>query len=281
MKYLFLLFALCSLNLKAQQKVAWPGKHTSVIILTYDDALESQLNNAVPQLKKARLPATFFLSGDIDNASSVRWRKLAGKGYELANHTLFHPCEGKNDNPVSSDGYTVSGMLREIKYCNNFLYALDGKTSHTFAYPCTDTTAGGKGFIDSLRESHFVKYARLGGDTDAIITDFRQLDPLRVPSYGLDGNSTAEELIAYVQHVQESGGLGIIMFHGIGGDYITTSIDAHQRLIQYLSANRRRIWVTTFQQGMDYITAAEDKAAHSILKQAVKQTAAKAISQRE
>lgn len=277
MKYLLLLFVLCSLSLKAQKKLTWPGHHTSAIILTYDDALESQLNNAVPQLEKARLPATFFLSGDIDNASSVRWRKLSGKGYELANHTLFHPCEGTNDNPVSSGGYTVYSMLREIKYCNNFLYALDGKTSRTFAYPCTDTTAGGKGFIDSLRESHFVKYARLGGDTDAIITDFRQLDPLRVPSYGLDENSTGDELIAYVQHVQESGGLGIIMFHGIGGDYISTSKEAHQQLIQYLSANRRRIWVTTFQQGMDYITAAEAKATHSILKQA----AAKAISQRE
>jgi peptidoglycan-N-acetylglucosamine deacetylase len=42
------------------------------------------------------------------------------------------------------------------------------------------------------------------------------------------------------------------MFHGIGGDYITTSSAAHQALLDYLKKNKD-IWVASFQQAMDYV----------------------------
>lgn len=46
--------------------------------------------------------------------------------------------------------------------------------------------------------------------------------------------------------------MGIIMFHGIGGDYITTISAAHQQLLDYLKENRKDIWVATFQEALDY-----------------------------
>jgi hypothetical protein len=79
---------------------------------------------------------------------------------------------------------------------------------------------------------------------------------LRVPSYGLNGNNTGAELIAFVQKVEASGGMGVIMFHGIGGDYITTSAAAHRELLAYLKKNKKEIWITTFMKAMDYITEA-------------------------
>ena len=246
-------FLLFTLTAQAQQKITWPHHKKAVIVLTYDDALQTQLDTAVPALKAAHLTATFFLTGDIDQQTIGRWRALSKQGYELANHTIFHPCVGTNDNPVSSDHYTVYGMIREIEVMNHFLYAVDGKTSRTFAYPCTDTTAGGKSFVDSLKYYGLVKYARLGGDTDAVITDFKHLDPLRIPSYGLEDGTPGAQLIAFAKKVQQKGGLGIFMFHGIGGDYITTPTKAHQQLIDYLKKHRDVIWVTTFQQALDYV----------------------------
>jgi hypothetical protein len=46
--------------------------------------------------------------------------------------------------------------------------------------------------------------------------------------------------------------MGVIMMHGIGGDYITISAAAHRELLNYLKENKKEIWVATFQQAMDY-----------------------------
>lgn len=255
MKKLTLLLLFITTVVSAQQKqVKWPRNKKAAIVLTYDDALPSQLNVAVPQLKSAGFEATFFLTADIDSLSIPRWRKLTKKGFELANHTVFHPCFTAPGNPVSSAAYTAHQMIREIEVMDRFLFAVDGKTTRTFAYPCAETVAGGNDYVDTLRRYKVVKYARIGGDDDAIITDFIHLDPLRVPSYGLGDDTPAEKLIDFVKHVQESGGMGVIMFHGIGGDYITTSAHAHQQLLNYLKKHRKEIWVTTFQEAMNYAT---------------------------
>ena len=253
MKKLTVLFLLLSFAAQAQ-KIQWPHHKKALIVLTYDDALASQLNTAVPALEAAHLPATFFLTGDINNQTIPQWRALSKKGFELGNHTVFHPCMSTDDNPVASDHYTIYQMIVEIYTMNSFLFAVDGKTSRTYAYPCTETTVGGKDYVDSLRKYPFVKYARIGGDTDAVVTDFKHLDPMQVPSFGIEDGVTGEALIAFVKKVEKSGGMGVIMFHGIGGDYITTPTTAHQQLIDYLKRNKKNIWVVTFQQAMDYVT---------------------------
>lgn len=236
------------------QTTQWPKHKQAVIVLTYDDGLLSQLNVAVPQLRRAGLKATFFLTGDINYKTIPRWRALSKEGFELGNHTIFHPCLPGEDNPVSSASYTPFQMIKEIDYMNNFLFAVDGKSRRPFAYPCAESFAGGKDYVDTLRKYRLCSYARMGGDTSAVITDFKNLDLLRIPSYGLDGGETGDQLIAFVKMVQQRGGMGIIMLHGIGGDYITVSADAHQKLIDYLKKNKRSIWTTTFQTAMDYAT---------------------------
>lgn len=255
MKKLFtFLFLLFTLSAQAQHKMQWPQHKKAVIVLTYDDALESQLNTAVPQLEAAGLKATFFLTGDINEVTIPRWRKLAKHGYELGNHTLFHPCAPAADNPVSSAAYTIQSILGEIEIMNHFLYAVDGKSARTYAYPCTETTIGnGQDYVDSLQESNLVKYARIGGDTDAVVTNFKHLNPLLIPSYGLEENTTGEQLIAFVKSVERKGGMGVFMIHGVGGDYITISATAHRQLITYLKRHKKDIWVPTFQEAMDYI----------------------------
>lgn len=235
------------------QQVHWPKNRKAAIVLTYDDALRSQLNNAVPQLLKSGLKATFFLTSDIDSNSIPKWRKLARKGYELGNHTLYHPCLAIEDNPAKSESYTAYRMIREIEVMDRWLFAVDGKTKRTFAYPCAETFAGGRDYVDSLRRYRVAKYARIGGDSSTIITDFRNLDTLRIPSYGLDGGENGDKLIAYVKNVVQKGGLGVIMIHGVGGDYIKISTDAHQQLVNYLKDHKKEIWVTTFQQALDEV----------------------------
>jgi peptidoglycan/xylan/chitin deacetylase (PgdA/CDA1 family) len=259
MKILTLFFLLISSIASAQQKITWPDQKKAVIILTYDDALDSQMKNAIPQLDTHHFKGTFFLTSELNSLNIPVWRAAARHGHELANHTLFHPClsETMPDNPVNdAERYSIYQIMREIYTMNNFLYAIDNKSGRTYAYPCTETEVGGKSYVDTLRKSGLIKYARVGGDAEAVITDFKQLDRMQVPSYGLEDGTPASKLIAFAKKVKESGGMGIFMFHGVGGDFLTTSTLAHKELLNYLEKNKKDLWIATFQQAMDYITQA-------------------------
>jgi len=261
MKRIAFLLLLFSSFAFGQQKITWPQHKKAVIVLTYDDAINSQLDIAIPQLDAAHLKGTFFLIGYSSAANIPRWRAVAAKGHELANHTLYHPCLS-NTNGIkekSSDAYSLFSIVREIGMMNNFLFAIDGKQTRTYAYPCTETKVDGESYVEALRKSGFIKYARIGGDENAVITDFKNLDPLLVPSWAVSEGTPGDKLIGFVKKVEESGGMGVFMFHGIGGDYITTPAQAHQELVDYLQQHKNDILVLTFQQAMDYITSANKR----------------------
>lgn len=236
----------------------WPAGKTSAIVLTYDDSLASHLDIAAPQLEAAGFRGTFFLNGTFPVALLPRWRALAEKGHELGNHTIFHPCPAgsfKMDPQFETERYTIPGMLREIGAMNSFLTGIDGKTQRTMSLPCSVALAGGVDYTDALRASGIIRYVRTGSNDGSFVSDPALLDPFRVPSRSFPDNVTAEQLIAYVKEVQAKGGLGVFMFHGVGGDYLINSAEAHQGLMNYLKAHPE-IWVAPFQTVMDRATAA-------------------------
>lgn len=99
----------------------FPGQRQAAVALTYDDALGSQLDVAIPQLDAAGLKGTFFLTGREVRQNVPRWRAAAAKGHELANHTVNHPCaRGTYEMPAqyTSEAYTVEVLLTEINVMN-------------------------------------------------------------------------------------------------------------------------------------------------------------------
>ncbi|WP_454761263.1 polysaccharide deacetylase family protein [Caulobacter segnis] len=231
----------------------WPGGRKAAIVLTYDDALVSHLDVAAPQLEAAGLRGTFFLNGTFAASEIPRWRKLAQAGHELGNHSMFHPCPRASfpmDAQFNSERYTVPGMLREIGAMNTLLTAIDGQTTRTYSVPCSITLAGGVDYTDALKASGTIAYVRTGVPSDAVVSDPAKLDPFRVPSRSFPETATADDLIAYVKDVQRAGGLGVFMFHGVGGDYLTVSSEAHQGLLRYLKAHEAEIWVAPFAEVM-------------------------------
>src|ERR1700710_1241628 len=77
---------------KAQPDRVWPDGARAAVSLTYDDGLNSQLDNAVPELKRLGMKATFFLTEDNAHWRLADWEALARDGNEVANHTMTHPC---------------------------------------------------------------------------------------------------------------------------------------------------------------------------------------------
>jgi peptidoglycan-N-acetylglucosamine deacetylase len=243
------LFLILTFPVHAQHTFHWPNKKKAAIILTYDDAIASQLHIALPQLNKYKLKGTFFLDARLSEEDMVKWRSASKAGHELGNHTLYHPCSKltlKLNPRFASENYDVYSILREIGAMNKILFGIDGKKTRTYAFPCTETSVGGVEYTDSLRLSGLVK---------SIITDFQNINYYKVPSWGIADNTDEAALIDFVKRVQQKQGLGVLMFHGVGGDYLKVSAQAHEKLLQYLSEHADEIWIGTFQQVMDYIKA--------------------------
>jgi peptidoglycan/xylan/chitin deacetylase (PgdA/CDA1 family) len=242
----------------AHAQISWPKGKIAAVVLTYDDALHSQLDVAIPQLDAARLKGSFFLDGDITPADMIRWRKASGDGHELGNHSLFHPCpramlpDRKN---YLTENYDADRMLGEIAVMNNVLFGIDGKSSRTFSVPCSQMMVGGSDYTEPLRRSGLVKYVRTGGDQyKSVITDFAKLDVFQVPSWGPVDKPGGAALIAYAERVSQARGLGVLQFHGTGGDYLEVTAEAHQHLVDWLRRHPE-IWVAPFQEVMDYVSA--------------------------
>lgn len=244
----------------AAAKVAWPEGRKAAIVLTYDDAAPSQLDNAVPQLDAVGLKGTFFLNARFGEKDVPRWRAAAAAGHELGNHTLFHPCPRGSfemEKQYESEGYSVRGMLAEIAAMNALLHAIDGKLGRTMGVPCGMPLAGGQNYVEPLRQAGTIRYLRNNIAGGSVIADPRALDPMNVPCVSFPSSATAADYIAFVQQVERSGGMGVIVFHGVGGDWLAVTNEAHRGLLKYLKEREREVWTAPFQTVMDHAMKAK------------------------
>jgi peptidoglycan/xylan/chitin deacetylase (PgdA/CDA1 family) len=242
MKAAFL--ALCSLAMAVPAWADWPAGKKAAVVLTYDDALTSQLDHAVPVLDQSGLKATFLLS-NIRRAEVERWRSVARKGHELANHTVFHACPAKQypaDPRYTTEAYTPASMLAEIEQENVLLTAIDGKSIHGFGTPCGNGLAGGRDYLALLWAKGLVSYIRTG-DAEArdAATSAAEIDLTHIPARSFPEAATGQQLIDHARAAQAGGGLAVFVFHGVAGEYLNVSDKAHRELIAWLAAHRREI----------------------------------------
>jgi peptidoglycan/xylan/chitin deacetylase (PgdA/CDA1 family) len=254
------------LSSREQEKNAGIPKR-AIICLTYDDGLETQLSTVIPQLDSAGFTATFFLNSIQGSSQSdvigqtpeavLGWTKAAKKGHELANHTLFHPCPEKLgwQKSIAIETYTVDKIIAEIRTENSILALLDpNRKERSFAFPCNNFLIGDTDYIAILKKQGLVKYARAGGDSTSIISNFKDLNPMKVPSWHVWTGTTLEELISFAKKVKNAGGMGVLQLHGVGGQVFQISSETHRAFLAYLKAHPDEYWVTTFSNAMDFVT---------------------------
>ncbi|MDH7637379.1 polysaccharide deacetylase family protein [Sphingomonas oryzagri] len=253
-----LAFAATATGSRADAGTLWPHGARAAVVLTYDDALDSQLDHAVPELDADGFKATFFLA-NVKQADVPRWRAVAAEGHELGNHTIFHACAAKtvpNETRYTLEDYTTAGILREIAQQNVLLTALDGRDRHGFATPCGDSHVTDGDYLEALRRSGLVTYVRGVVTTQADLSgDASQVDLMHIPSRGWPEGTTGDQLIDFAQQAVAGGGWAVFLFHGVGGDYLQVSDAAHRQLLGWLKAHRREVWVTTLQNATDWAKA--------------------------
>ena len=239
----------------AQDSMVWNNKKCAVC-LTYDDALNVDLDNVVPVLDSLDLKATFYISGYFPAFGNrlAEWKNVAAKGYELGNHSLFHPCEGKAPGRewVKSDydlnKYSVQRMMDEIKVNNILLNAIDGKIKRTFAYPCGDTKAGNSSYIPQIK-NEFIAARGVQGKMQKI----GEIDLYDIGAIMVNGHS-GKELIDLVQNALRNNQLLVFLFHGVGGEHsLNVSLAAHSQLLHFLKLHEKEIWVAPLIKIAGYI----------------------------
>ena len=245
-------------------RFAWPHGERAAVSLAYDDAIDSQLDNAIPALDRAGLKGSFYLT--LANPSLRNrldeWRAAAAHGHELGNHTLFHFCSAKVAGhewvtpELDLDTMSAARMVAQVKLANTMLHAIDGRTERTFTVPCGDRMAQGGDYVDLVR----TEFVAIKSGSGAVIADMDTLDPYAVGVTAPEG-VTGAQLIALVQQAAQAGTMINFTFHGIGGDYITTSRQAHEELLAYLAAHRDLYWTDTFMNIMKYVKS--QQAAHA------------------
>lgn len=274
--FVCLIFSLCFLNCsnnyqanqspgksavqEGEKTFQWPDGARAAVCLTYDDGIDGHLDIAAPDLEEVNLRGSFYAQGSSHSLAERMedWRALVGRGHELGNHSLFHPCiRTMPDGEVREwlppeyafENYTVQQIAAELKIANTLLQAVDGKPERTYAYTCSDHLAGGESFVDEIRP--LFTAARTGGDN--IVADMRTLDIHLVPSWGVVDVS-GEAMIDFVKKAEGAGTMAVFMFHGVGGGHnLNVSRESHRKLIAYLNAHRDRLWTGTFAQVMDHV----------------------------
>lgn len=235
---------------------AWPGGARAAVSLAYDDALPSQLDNALPALDRHGLKGSFYLtlSADTVRARMDEWRAAARNGHELGNHTLFHQCDATAPGrdwvrPEQALGNTtVAQMQAQVALANVLLHAIDGSTEFTFTVPCGDRLAADGDYVAGLRD----RFLGIKVGQGAVVPDMGTFDRGAVPVVTPEDASGAA-LIALVEEAGRRGTQVNFTFHGIGGDHLSVSTAAHDALLAYLAAHRERYWTATFREQMRWV----------------------------
>jgi len=142
--------------------------------------------------------------------------------------------------------------MDEAKLMNQFLYAVDCKDRRSYAYTCYEKEVGGVSYVDTLRSSGLFTGARGGSSTDPLSAD--NLNLFDIPSMSITDEVSFEEVIDYVEAAIENRTLAVFCFHGIGGDYIVTSREFHQKIIDYLKEKEELLWITTMVNLTDHLS---------------------------
>jgi peptidoglycan/xylan/chitin deacetylase (PgdA/CDA1 family) len=226
----------------------WPEGRRAAVSLTYDDAIPSQRLNAVPALNARGLRGTFFLTGKSDDLKAHRgeWGALLSQGHELGAHTINHPCDKKFDwvpEGGAIQDYDLSRMESELEENRTLLRSLGARQPFSFAYPCGETEVGEpKVSYEPLIAKFFLSARGVEGRLAQPGSD----DLNRIPAF--DGAKTKEELLALVDRAEAQGAWLVLFFHGVGGDYLSVELAAHEALLESLAARSETVWTATYSE---------------------------------
>jgi peptidoglycan/xylan/chitin deacetylase (PgdA/CDA1 family) len=213
----------------------WKGDAKGAVSLYYDDGLDSGFNNAVPELVRRGLPGTFYIccdwfGGDPANPKLARWSvaKEHPDTIFLGDHTWKHG--GVTNAAQFAEEISLNGaMLRKIA-------GLPEDALLSFALPGAvrwDVKPDEQAKV--LAEHHEVLRHDFGGNVGGPKDG-------QNPTFRMKTAALAAEAF---DRAERNGGWESLIFHGVGGDWITFDLEEHGKMLDDLEARAKagRLWV--------------------------------------
>jgi peptidoglycan-N-acetylglucosamine deacetylase len=234
-----------------KMKRSWPKKAVCALSLSYDDGIENHLTVVAPELEKYGLRGTFYApirSNIMQNP--LAWRKLAEKGHELGNHTVFHPCwsiGGKYSAWLPEDfnleNYTAEKWLDEVNTANQQLWLIDGKQERTFGNTCFDNYLGPEGSPICLEPLISQAFLAARGEESGKAVNLSPVNYANLGTVWADRRVFAD-FGPELSDLIDSGGWIIYTLHGVGKGSHDHFIDLeeHRRLLMFLLDAANQIW---------------------------------------
>jgi len=124
--------------------IKWPDGKRVAVSLSFDDGRLTQVDKGIALLDKYNVKATFYLMPSSLKERLEGWKKAAGNGHEIGNHSLNHACSGNFEwsRHKAIENYSLEQMRNELIDANKQIESLLGVKSEVFAYPCGQTFVG-------------------------------------------------------------------------------------------------------------------------------------------
>ncbi len=234
---------------------AWPERARAAVSLTYDDGLDSQLDNVVPELEARGLKGTFFLVRENVDERIADWVRTAALGHEIGNHTVSHQC--------TLGGFSEAAFAdREVLPMEAYLDSHFGsRRPRIFAYPCGFLGLG-RGVMNrrlgryrqALQDTFMAARTVAGGpnDPDQVLSERLDLQAFE-PTYDVDSLRPA---VRYLNATLARGAWAILVFHDVlpkrlgEGD---TTLATHARILDLVQT--QPFWCAPMGQVFAHIAA--------------------------
>jgi peptidoglycan/xylan/chitin deacetylase (PgdA/CDA1 family) len=220
----------------------------------------SQRLIAARQLGARQLPGTFFVLGKSEDLARHRgeWQSLLAAGHELGSHTIHHPCDCSHDwvpRGYTSQDYDLPRMRAELQQTLSLLQGFGAPAPFTFAYPCGETRVGepAQSYVPIVSELFLAARG-----VQARLADPWRDSLLEVPA--IDGAREASELIALCERAEAEGAWLVLLFHGVGGDHLAVSAEAHAALVDHLARRHAALWTENFRTVARHVRATREQA---------------------
>jgi peptidoglycan/xylan/chitin deacetylase (PgdA/CDA1 family) len=193
------------------------GGRKGAVVLMFDDHIDSQKNNAVPELQKRNIKGTFYINPGIRGFQQSKfWTEEVPKmGHEYGIHTMTHRATEETLDKDLAECVKIIGKI----FPNAKLFS--------FAIPGGDNVwlVSGPVQAEAFKKHNMV--------LRSAVTMFMYL-----------GQDSAY-MKKWIDGIIAKGSYDKICIHGVGGDYLSMSMPVFIDTLDYLVAKDADIWTTT------------------------------------
>ncbi|MDR6945347.1 glycosyltransferase [Mucilaginibacter pocheonensis] len=189
------------------------GYKPKKVVLTFDDGPDPDYTPRILDiLKKENVPAAFFIVGSMAEKNMQIVRREYEEGYEIGNHTFFHP-------DIST--ISLDRVILELNATRKLIESITGRSTILFRPPFNaDAEPQTLAEVIPVAESRRQSYITIG----------ESIDP-----WDWQPGVTADSIIARTIRQKDNGSM--ILLHDAGGDTREETVKALPAIIHYFKSH--------------------------------------------